>query len=292
VPDVRDEWTKSNEVRLHFRDWGGSGQPVILLHGLASNSHWWDLVAPILSKDFRVVALDQRGHGQSDKPDEGYDFATVSDDLESFRSELGLEKPIMVGHSWGGDVALEYSVNHLGKAKGLCFVDGGMIEINRREGMSLEKAKVDMAPPDWASMNMTADDLRGRARRWKQQEMGQEQFEELLFSNFEIAEDGTVRSRLSRENHMRIIEALWNHYPSQLFPEVQVPVLVMPARQQDDNSEQSRQFRREESVERATQLLPRSKTVWLEDSVHDVPIQRPELVASVISENIKSGFFD
>ncbi len=323
---VRDEWAEVDGLRFHYRDWGGSGQPIILLHGLASNCHWWDLVAPILAGEFRVVALDQRGHGKSDKPEGGYDFATVAGDLEGFRKALALDRPIIVGHSWGGDVALEHAVAYPGRAKGLCFVDGGMIEIASRPGYTLEQARIDMAPPDWAELKFSVDQLKERARRWRHPDgfgrscgersrtittgMAQSQYEEILLSNFEVLADGTVRSRLSRANHLRIIEALWSHYPSKLYPLVQVPVLIMPARQQDETSNQERRegevfrsrrrrdeiiargrIRREESVARASKLLPNSKTVWLEDSIHDVPVQRPELVAGVIRDHITSGFF-
>src|SRR5262245_49905644 len=77
-------------VRLHYRAWGGPARasasyaPLVLLHGLASTAHIWDLVAPRLAQGRRIVALDQRGHGLSDKPDEGYDFATiVADDISA-----------------------------------------------------------------------------------------------------------------------------------------------------------------------------------------------------------------
>ena len=111
-----------------------------------------------------------------------------------------------------------------------------------------------------------------------------------MMSNFEVLEDGTVRTRLSRENHLRIIDALWEHHPSQLYPKVPCPVLMMPARMANDDSVAERTFRREESVANARKLLPRVKVVWLEDSIHDVPVQRPELVAGTIRENILSGF--
>src|SRR5215212_111789 len=56
-------------LRLHYRDWGGTGRGLLLLHGLASSARIWDLLAPLLRPYGRVVALDQRGHAASDKPD-------------------------------------------------------------------------------------------------------------------------------------------------------------------------------------------------------------------------------
>ena len=101
TPAPKDEWVNLNGLSFHYRDWGGSGQPIVLLHGLASTCHIWDMVAPILAEDNAVVALDQRGHGVSAKPDDGYDFATVSNDLLDLIRSRNMERPIVVGHSWG-----------------------------------------------------------------------------------------------------------------------------------------------------------------------------------------------
>ena len=286
----RDKWLETDRIRLHYRDWGGSGQPLVLLHGLASTCRIWDLVAPILSEDFAVVALDQRGHGWSDKPESGYDFATVVDDLRDSFICLGLHEPLIVGHSWGADVALEYVVNYPGEVRGLCFVDGGTIDIAGQPGMTLDKAKREMAPPDFRGV--TKDELRKRARSWNPALTRTSQLEEVLLAGFEVLADDTVRARLSRENHIRIIEALWDHRPSQLYPYVSCPVLLMPARQQGEESAASWRPGREKSIALAERLLPVRKIVWLEDSVHDVPLQRPDLVARIIKEHVKNGFFD
>ena len=115
------------------------------------------------------------------------------------------------------------------------------------------------------------------------------QIEEIVLANFEVLPDGTIRARLSRDNHIRIIEALWDHHPPELYPEVTCPVLVMPARQKSDPATAGL---RENSVATATASLPKGEAVWLEDSIHDAPLQRPELVASIIAQHIQSGFFD
>ena len=284
-----DGYFATNGINLHYRDWGGTGRPVVLLHGLASSCHIWDLVAPHLAEDFTVIAVDQRGHGLSDKPESGYDFASVGLDLLGVIQARKLERPVIVGHSWGADVALEFAVANPEIAAGICFVDGGMIEPSARPGMTLEKAREDMAPPLFAGM--TSQALRERFSNRARPFPLPPEFDQVLMSNFEMLEDGTVRTRLSRENHLRIIDALWEHHPSQLYPQVPCPVLMLPARMANDDSVAERTFRREESVGKARDLLPRVKVVWLEDSIHDVPVQRPELVAGTIRKNILSGFF-
>ena len=277
-----------NGNSFYYRDWGGSGQAVVLLHGLASNCRIWDLVAPILSRQLRTLALDQRGHGRSFKPDTGYDFSTVVSDLDGFISAVGIENPVLVGHSWGGDVALEYAVANPGKVKGLCFVDGGTIEISARPNWTLEDAKCEMAPPVWKGVTLEAFRARLRSRSIA---MDDDRVEQIVLANFRTLDDGTITSRLSRDNHFKIIEALWDHKPSELYPRVECPVLVMPARQRNGEPSPTRRFWREQAIARAESLLPRSKTVWMEDSIHDVPLQRPSLVASTIVDHIVGGYF-
>jgi pimeloyl-ACP methyl ester carboxylesterase len=275
---------------FHYRDWGGDGRPVLLLHGLASTCHIWDLVAPLLAEDFRVVALDQRGHGLSAQVEDGFDFATVSGDAAAFIGFLGWDRPVIAGHSWGADVALELAAAHPELASGLIFVDGGTIEPSARPGWTPEQAREDMAPPIFSGF--TPEMMRSRVKEGAR--FGPNPSEtvvEAVLANFRVLEDGTIQSNLRRENHLRIIDALWDHQPSQLYPTLQCPVLMLPARQSRPDA-LDRRFRREEAMAMAASLLPVSKTVWLENSIHDVPLQRPELVANTIREHINNGFFD
>ena len=290
MPTPNDCYVDLRGLPFHYRDWGGEGRPVLLLHGLASTCHIWDLVAPLLAQEFRVVALDQRGHGLSAQVEEGYDFAIVLGDAAAFIRFLEWERPVIVGHSWGADVALELAAAQPDLASGLIFVDGGTIEPSARPGWSLEQARQDMAPPIFTGF--TPDMMRSRVIEGAR--FGPDPSETVIqavLANFRVLDDGTIQSNLRRENHLRIIDALWDHRPSQLYPTLQCPVLMLPARQSTPDA-MDRRFRREESITKAASLLPISKTVWLEDSIHDVPLQRPELVANTIGEHIKSGFFD
>ena len=235
-----------------------------------------------------MVAMDQRGHGQSAKPDHGYDFSSVGNDLMGLIEAKGLEQPILVGHSWGGDVALEFAVAYPGVARGICLIDGGMIEPSVRYG-SLADAREQMAPPIFTGV--TLEEFVERIRTRRDPAVMTPEFEAVILANFEVLEDNTIRAWLSRDNHLRIIDALWDHHPPQLFPKVECPALVLPARRDDSPEAAERNERRAQSVQTAVDALPKGKVVWLEDSVHDVPVQRPELVAGVIKEHIESGFF-
>ena len=290
MPTPTDCYADLRGLPFHYRDWGGDGRPVLLLHGLASTCHIWDLVAPLLAADFRVVALDQRGHGQSAQVDDGYDFATVLGDAATFIEHLGWERPIVVGHSWGADVALELAVAKPELAAGLIFVDGGTIDISSRPDWTLAQAREDMAPPIFTGFTpqMMRERVESSGRFGPN---APPETTEAVLANFRVLEDGTIQSNLRRENHLRIIDALWDHKPGELYPRLKCATLMLPARQATPDA-MDRRFRREESIARAESLLLRSKTVWLEDSIHDVPLQRPALVADTIREHIQSGFFD
>src|SRR4051812_12011181 len=100
-------------IDFHYVEWGGEGVPIILIHGLASTLHIWDLVAPRLSAHGQVWALDQRGHGLTSQPAGGYDFATICQDLLNFANALSIqEKFFLVGHSWGAYTAVAFARAH------------------------------------------------------------------------------------------------------------------------------------------------------------------------------------
>ena len=99
-------------VALHAQLRGNPGAPcVVLLHGGGANLHWWDEIAPSLAERFRVVALDFRGHGDSDYPEQR-EVGAFHRDLESLLEELDAPRVALVGHSMGAHVALDHASRH------------------------------------------------------------------------------------------------------------------------------------------------------------------------------------
>ena len=286
----RDQWIRANGLRIHYREWGNDGEPLVLLHGLASTSHIWDLVAPLLAKDFRVITPDQRGHGQTDKPPSGYQFDSVAKDLQSLLNAMKISMPIVIGHSWGCNVALEFAAIYPKIAKGLCLIDGGTLELSSRENYSLEKAQLDLAPPDLSGLTQEELRMRMRERSWLSD--GNPDIENIVLENFFTLEDGTIEPHFSTSNHVKVIEALWHHKPSNLYRKIECPVLNLPSRCDPITGQYTQELEKERGVKKLSLLTPRSCTIWLENSVHDVPLQRPHLVASVIRERVLAGFFN
>jgi len=106
-----DEYVSANGLRLHYLEWGNKqGQPMVLLHGFLGHAHVWDRIAPTFQDRYRVLALDQRGHGESGWSQEA--AYTIDDhflDIDSFLTTLELSNVILIGHSMGGRNALFYA---------------------------------------------------------------------------------------------------------------------------------------------------------------------------------------
>jgi pimeloyl-ACP methyl ester carboxylesterase len=92
---------RANGLNLHYLDWGGAQPPALLLHATGFLSAVWGPIAEGLSQRYRVLALDQRGHGDSDKPGSGYHRLDFVADLRAFLDALELEDIIGIGHSAG-----------------------------------------------------------------------------------------------------------------------------------------------------------------------------------------------
>lgn len=99
----------ADSTHLHIDDSGGSGRPVVLIHGWPLSAQAWKLQVPVLrAAGYRVVVYDRRGFGHSDKPESGYDYDTLADDLQRAITLCGLEDVTLVGFSMGGGEVARY----------------------------------------------------------------------------------------------------------------------------------------------------------------------------------------
>jgi pimeloyl-ACP methyl ester carboxylesterase len=279
--EARERRVELQGLTLRVREWPTDGPPIVLVHGLASNSRIWDDVAACLADEYRVVALDQRGHGLSDRPTDGFTLDRVVGDLAGVMDSLGIEKPTLVGHSWGGNVALAFAAAHPDWVHGLVLVDGGFIEISAMPGRTWEQVRVEMAPPDLTQF--TFEELLNRARNGAPGGYWGPAVEATLRTSFKDAEDGRIRPALRREDHLEILHALWEHRPSELFPRIDVPTLIVPARRPNATGRAAEMAPwREQLVANAAAALPNGRLLWMEDTVHDIPLQRPRELAQAI----------
>jgi pimeloyl-ACP methyl ester carboxylesterase len=113
--------------RFHYTEWGDPATPpIVMLHGITGHARTWDGEARLLSGRYRVLALDQRGHGDSDPaPDGDYATATLAADLAAFADALGLARFGVVALSMGGRVSIAYAGANRGRVERLVIVDIG-----------------------------------------------------------------------------------------------------------------------------------------------------------------------
>lgn len=108
-------------MKLNFRE-SGTGQPMVIMHGIFGSSDNWMPQAKLFSEHYRVFSLDLRNHGQSPHDDQ-FDYPVMVEDLRSFVDDHGLDNPVVIGHSMGGKVAMNYALAHPEKIARLVVVD-------------------------------------------------------------------------------------------------------------------------------------------------------------------------
>lgn len=257
----------------------------VLVHGLASNARLYDGVAERLVHAHRpTVSVDLRGHGRSDKPDRGYDYDTMSEDLASILVAQAIDpgpeffdKPILVGQSFGANLVLEFAARHPEMISGVACIDGGTIDL-RSSFDSFEEMLEALTPPRLAGVNYKDIEQRFFEMHPDWPEMGVRG----SLANFEVRPDGTIAPWLSLDHHLAILKAMWSSRPPDIFTKLKVPVLLMPA--ESPGAPTAWATSKRQSTEVAAGAIARSATHWFSPADHDVHAQHPAEVADVLLE--------
>ena len=150
-----DRYVNVNGLRLHVLDWGGEDRtPLLLLHGFTGHAHAWDTLSIALQPHFHVLALDQRGHGESD-PAETYNPVVAFDDLAGVLGQLGIGSLVLVGLSMGGRNAMYFASKRPRAVQQLVVVDIG-------PEIGVRAAAPSSGPPEpdtWESVEQAAQHL-------------------------------------------------------------------------------------------------------------------------------------
>jgi non-heme chloroperoxidase len=114
------------QVRLEVLDWGGTGQPLIFIHGMNQTAHDFDAFIPRLGGDYHVYAITRRGAGQSSAPDTGYSADRLGDDVLTVMDSLQIARAVLIGHSYGGAELSSVGSRHPERVNGLIYLDAAM----------------------------------------------------------------------------------------------------------------------------------------------------------------------
>jgi len=158
MPYVTTGKENGADINIYYKDWG-SGQPIVFSHGWPLSADDWDpQMLFFLSKGYRVIAHDRRGHGRSTQVGDGHDLDHYADDLKAVTDHLNLKDPIHVGHSTGGGEVVRYLARHGDKNDG---EDPGQsarpaqIGVRRSPGAALRQpGQVLLRPAGWPVLRL------------------------------------------------------------------------------------------------------------------------------------------
>lgn len=263
------------DVSIAVRDYGGDGPDIVLLHGWGGNVGSWEHIAPALASSFHVVAFDQRGHGQSSSAG-SYAFSEWVADLELVLHETDARDPTLVGHSWGGRVALSYAGSR-GGCRGVVSVDGANTRMPTRD-FDLEQERSRWAADPLATFSGSSADFERFLEQVSAQFSDQQwtTYEPMLRRRF-VTIGTEVRHHISPEELVLLEQPIEGADPPvvDFYAGVECPVLLINARDADAAE-------KEATAVEVTRGHPRVTIVWL-DGGHDLPAERPTELVNMIS---------
>jgi pimeloyl-ACP methyl ester carboxylesterase len=264
---------------IRYLDWGGAGPPLILIHATGFLAALWRPIAEQLSNRFRVVAVDQRGHGDSDKPDDGYRFEAFAEDLQRVIEELSLQRPIVAGHSSGGTTIVAHAARHPG-------IIGRAVLIEP----ILPRPDWYVTPPGGRNNVSLAVGARKRRAVWDSRDEAYASYrQKKTFAGWRVdvlrlyvdegmadREDGGVELKCPPEIEGKFFEAVSHTDPWPMIEKLTVPTLVLWG-----SASHLHARGLGDSLQAA---LPAARTVVVPNTTHFLPQERPDEVARLIDE--------
>lgn len=262
------------DLKLRYQEWGNPSGPVILmLHGFGVSGHMFDEFAERMQEKYRLISLDQRGHGDSDwAPDGDYSREAFVRDVERFREELGLDRFILVGHSMGGLNAVSYTNSYPQRVRALVLVDVGPEAA--KDGVD-NIMRFTRGPDE-----LDFDEFVELAHRFNQRRT-LENIRERMRHRLRQLENGKwtwkFDKRFREENNgLRIGSELTNDQTWGLFRGVSVPTLLIRGAESDVLSA--------EVADRAVREMQRTRLTVVPGAGHSVPGDNPDAFTNAVRE--------
>lgn len=298
----RSSFVDTSVIRLHYLEWDpaqlniaqGPGQewdndniPLVLLHGLGATADTWHLVAERLYKQYPVIAFDLRGHGLSEQPEAGYDLVNITEDVVHGMAALGLGQVALVGHGWGGRVALVLAARHPALISHLVLVDCPHVEPRYWPGMTRERFLRGRSNQE---RSLSWDDF-VREMRQEMDDFWTPEIEAIVHTYVRESLDGSVEERLGPEQQRQIRASLWDDRALDYYGKLTCPVLLIPAAAQPRRGEEPPE-RLESANEFAAakgymasqvaRVISRCSVLWMPHTAHDIQLHRPDILSQAI----------
>ncbi|MXY46062.1 MAG: alpha/beta hydrolase [Chloroflexi bacterium] len=272
-----EHWANVRDLRMRYLDWQGDGFPILALHGLASSAHWYDIVAPLLRDRYRIVAPDQRGHGQTTQASDGYGWHSVASDAVGLLDLLGIEKAIVFGHSWGGNVAVATAAHYPKRVAALVMMDGGFFSPQMIPGATWEAFSQRLSPRDVSGTR--AEFL---ARMQSQLAMCWNDEIERIVQTMVYEEDRQIYDILRPQNQAQVIRAMWDDPASDAWHRIECPSMIVPAGPSADRANTDFALSRRRMVNLAAENIPNCRVHWIPETIHDIGYHKPRELADAI----------
>lgn len=266
------------QVRFRYFAWGSAGPVVVLVHATGFHAYVWKPIAQGLSHDARVLALDQRGHGDSAKPESGYAWGAFAGDLHGFLGALQLRDVLAVGHSAGATAIALCAAAHPGCIARAVLIDpvlyprqAGAVPVDNPLAHRARKRRM-----VWESRTSMFHSYRTRPpfNTWR---------EDVLWAYVEegtvLRPDGHVELKCPGNIEAQIYEMAPHADALTVLPQVNIPVLLL----RGETSDVFPLAHAEEVVSR----LPNGTLKVIPGTTHFIPMERPEAAERAVRE-----FFD
>ncbi len=272
-PIVQHQYVSIGGQRYHYFSWGTEGPPIILVHGTGFHGYVWKPVAQGLSREARVFALDQRGHGDSYKPESDYRWEHFAEDLYHFLNGLGLGSVAAVGHSAGGTAIALCAATHPGLIRRAVLVDPILFP-GTADGHIIENPLAHRARKRrmvWESRTSMFHSYRTREpfKTWR---------EDALWAYIEegtaLRADGHIELKCPGTIEAQIFENAPKSNGFAVLPHIDIPVLLLRGEASDAFPEAS--------ATHALSLLPHGQLRTIARTTHFVPMERPEAVERAV----------
>jgi|SRR5579863_569936 len=227
---VRDEFIVAGDLTFHYVQWGESGTPIVCVSGITANAFCFQALADELSHNHRVYAYDLRGRGDSDKPERGYSVEIHADDLVKLIDAWGLERPVVLGHSLGGYVALYFAAYYPDKLSKLILVDAGAAPpwktANERPAwLAITMGRLGMPVPSFVEYKQRLKAVPFLGPYWNK-------YLDTYFEHDVIhRNDGSVVAKTYRDGAFEDLDDEEGRKVEPLWARVQVPTLLLRAGQ-------------------------------------------------------------
>ncbi len=254
------EYLIVNGLNMYYETYG-SGEPLLLIHGGTVNARkMWEKQLPTLSKDFKVIAPDSRGHGRTDNPSGQISYRLMADDMAALLGKLDLGRPLVCGYSDGGQIALEIGMRYPELPKAL-VVGAATNQISENFLKSIRQIGVEgPGKINFDQVEKAAPGLVNRLRESHSQNHDPEYWKKYL-------------------TQMSVVWMTPLGYTSEDYQKITVPTLILLGDRDDS-------IPIEEALE-MYRLIPKAEIAILPASTHYLVWDRPELFANLALDFLK-----